>query len=80
MPPLAMGYLGMLPALKASPRLALFAEVGVVGACIFAAVPPALGFFPQEDEIAAERVEAQFRGRRDSQGRPIDRYFFNKGL
>jgi tricarboxylate carrier len=80
LPPLAMGWIGTLPGIRGSPRLRLFTEVSIVGACIFAAVPPALGLFPQEDEIDAARVEAQFQGKRDSQGRPIERFHFNKGL
>jgi tricarboxylate carrier len=79
-PPLIMAKLGGLSAFKSSPRLTLVAEVGIIGACIMAAVPPALGAFPQTDSIAASGLEPQFQGKKDSKGQPINTFFFNKGL
>ena len=58
----------------------LVTELGVIGGCLFGGVPLGLALFPQQDQISAERLEPDFQGRRDSQGQPIQTFFFNKGL
>ena len=78
-PPLIMTQLGKLPAL-ASPRAKMLAEVAVVTCLLFVAVPPALGAFPQQDEISASELEPQFQSKVDSNGKQIETFFFNKGL
>ena len=74
-----IGQLGKLPAL-ASPRAKMLAEVAVVTCLLFVAVPPALGAFPQQDEISASELEPQFQSKVDSNGKRIETFFFNKGL
>jgi tricarboxylate carrier len=79
-PPLIMSRLALLPALRRSPRALLVTELGVIGGCLFGGVPLGLALFPQQDQISAERLGPDFQGRRDSQGQPIQTFFFNKGL
>lgn len=67
--------------MKGAPKLVkLGAEVAVVTAFLFAGVPPALAAFPQTDSIDASKLEPQFHGLVDRSGRPIEKFYFNKGL
>jgi sideroflexin-5 len=43
-------------------------------------LPFAISLFPQEGSIAVSRLEPQFAGAVDNSGRPVDTFYFNKGL
>jgi hypothetical protein len=36
--------------------------------------------FPQYGEIKASEIEEEFRGKKNSRGHTVERYYFNKGL
>lgn len=79
-PPLILARLAAGP-LKGAPKLArLGTEVAVVTAFLFAGVPPALAAFPQTDTIDASKLEPEFHQLVDRDGRPIEKFYFNKGL
>ena len=43
-------------------------------------VPPALAVFPQQDSLPVGKLEPQFQGLKDKEGKPIETLYFNKGL
>jgi sideroflexin-5 len=79
-PPLIMTRLERTGPLQRNPRLKMAIEIGVITSCLLGAVSPALAIFPQRDSIEADKLEPQFRGLRDAQGRPVTRLWYNKGL
>ncbi len=58
----------------------LAVELSVFALFLQCALPFAVALFPQKGSISANSLEPQFRGRLDSTGQPIDRYYFNKGI
>ena len=79
-PALIMSRLALLPALRRSPRALFVTELGVIGGCLFGGVPLGLALFSQQDQIDASRLGPEFQGKRDSQGNPVETFYFNKGL
>lgn len=59
---------------------AVGAEVGLVAASIFGALPLAIAVFPQEMKLAVSGLEPEFQGRTDASGKPVEFVFANKGL
>eukprot|EP01135_Chromosphaera_perkinsii_P004777 Nk52_evm8s296 gene=Nk52_evmTU8s296 len=63
-----------------SPRAMVFVNVTTVSLMLMTALPFAIGLFPQKATIAATALEPEFQNLRDSQGRPVEYFNFNKGL
>ncbi|SPQ97473.1 Sidoreflexin [Plasmodiophora brassicae] len=80
LPPIIINLLNKAKMMPASKRARLVVEVGIVTACLAAAVPLAIGLFPQTGAIRAQDVEPEFQGLKDSKGRPVTSFSFNKGL
>ena len=76
--PLIMAPILKSGAVKANPRLAMVAELGIVVALLFSVVPAALAVFPQRDSLAIEDVEPEIRAKAQAVG--ATRVWFNKGL
>ena len=55
-------------------------NVAVITGCLWAALPAAIGLFQQTSELDVKQLEPQFQNLKDSQGKHIDRVYFNKGL
>lgn len=56
------------------------AEVFVVTACLWGALPLSIGLFPQMCQTRVKDLEPQFHNLKDKNGRPIETVQFNKGL
>jgi hypothetical protein len=39
-----------------------------------------LAVFPQRDSLPVDKLEPQFQGLKDKEGKAIERLYFNKGL
>ncbi|KAJ1471588.1 Tricarboxylate/iron carrier [Baffinella frigidus] len=77
LPPIMMrsvSKLGLPPRAKAA------AELTVIVGCVWGALPPAIGFFPQETSLAISDLEPEFQGMKDAAGNPVGEVFFNRGL
>jgi len=55
-------------------------QVPVITACLWLALPLAIGLFPQQSAVPAHKLEPQFHDLKDSKGNKIDTFYFNKGL
>jgi hypothetical protein len=65
----------------ATPQKAMLPLTTVIcTGAVLTGIYPAQSIFPQRDSIAASRMEEKFQGCQDSAGRPIDRFYYNKGL
>lgn len=51
-----------------------------VTACIWAALPAAIGLFPQVSAINVSTMESKFHNLNDRNGNKINTLYFNKGL
>lgn len=80
-PTAAVGYLSSKQAwTRLHPRIRMGVEVILITAGLMIGVPPALGFFPQNDSIDVDKMEDKFKGLVDRDGNPIKTLYFNKGL
>ena len=62
------------------PKIRAPLNVGVITGCLWAALPMAIGLFQQTSELDVNKMEPQFQNLKDSQGKKIDKVYFNKGL
>jgi len=65
---------------KSRPTWRPIVQVPVITACLWLALPLAIGLFPQESAVPAAKLEPQFHNLTDSKGNKIDTFYFNKGL
>lgn len=79
-PPLAIAYMQRKKLLPKTGRWAQAADLALIGASLFVALPPAIAYFPQTATIDAQSLEPRFHDVRDEQGRPVTQFEFNKGL
>ncbi|PRP83034.1 hypothetical protein PROFUN_09889 [Planoprotostelium fungivorum] len=63
-----------------TPRMNLPLNLACITAMLFTGLPVAVAMFPQEVSTPVEKLEEEFRGLQDSEGRPIKRVFYNRGL
>ncbi len=68
---------GLIPKSKA-PRTVL--EIAVISVALYLALPLSVSLFPQRGEINANEIEPEFATRTNSQGKIIEKYYYNKGL
>lgn len=78
LPPVIMAGVRRTSFLANYPRMALPTELGVIAACLWGTLPPAIAIFPQQSSIAASSLEPQFHGLVDANGKVIDEFYFNK--
>lgn len=67
-------------AMRRSTAVRLGVQLTVIGTFLQCALPFAVALFPQEASLPAESLEPGFRDLRLSDGRRVDRLYFNKGL
>jgi hypothetical protein len=58
----------------------LILNLGVIGLCLWAALPLAIAIFPQYVEVDPKKLEKEFHDLKDKNGKPITSIYFNKGL
>jgi tricarboxylate carrier len=80
LPAVFMNQLDKVQWLRRVPVLRMAADVGVATSCLMVAVSPALAVFPQRDCLEVTTLEPGLQGLKDSQGNPVDRLWYNKGL
>lgn len=56
------------------------ANLGIILATSFVALPFALGVFPQYQSIHTSKLEAELSGKKDKDGKLIDKVYFNRGI
>lgn len=79
-PPIIMSVWDRLAFAKARPTWRPVVQVPVITACLWLALPLAIGLFPQMSSISAAKLEPEFRNLTDSKGKKIEVFYFNKGL
>lgn len=79
-PPILMALYDRTPIARMKPTWRPVVQVPVITACLWLALPLAIGLFPQMSSVAAKDLEPQFHDLKDSKGEKIERFFFNKGL
>jgi hypothetical protein len=79
-PPFIMSVWDRLSFAQQRPKWRPIVQVPVITACLWLALPLAIGLFPQQSSIAANKLEPQFQNMKDSKGNKIDTFYFNKGL
>ncbi|KAK9470352.1 Tricarboxylate/iron carrier [Dipodascopsis tothii] len=65
---------------RLGPAAETAANLGLILATSFAALPFALGIFPQRREIAVGKLEPRLRGLRGADGAPLATVVFNRGM
>ncbi|CDS09661.1 hypothetical protein LRAMOSA02338 [Lichtheimia ramosa] len=79
-PPLALDRLKQTEFVKARPKLVLPLNFGLIAFCMFTALPAAIAVFPQISSLDTSDMEPEFQNLTDSNGKPITRLYYNKGL
>ena len=79
-PPMLMSLYDRLAIAKSKPAWRPFVQVPVITACLWLALPLAIGLFPQMSSIKANDLEPQFHNIKDSKGNKVKTFYFNKGL
>ena len=83
LPPVILGVLnryGLMPNAKTAPRSNKAVQVGVIAACLWGALPTAIGLFPQTSAVDPLKLESEFHHVKDEKGNPLRMLYFNKGL
>jgi hypothetical protein len=79
-PPILLGRLQKTEFIKARPKLVVPLNFGLIALSLMTALPAAIAVFPQVGELETSSMEKEFQGLKDSQGHPIKKLYFNKGL
>ncbi|KAI7879915.1 Tricarboxylate/iron carrier [Lichtheimia hyalospora FSU 10163] len=79
-PPLALDRLKQTEFVKARPKLVMPLNFGLIAFCMFTALPAAIAVFPQISSLETSAMEPEFQNLTDSNGKPITRLYYNKGL
>lgn len=79
-PPMIMSLYDRTKIAATRPTWRPFVQVPVITACLWLALPLAIGLFPQMSSVKAQDLEPQFRDLKDSKGNKVDTFYFNKGL
>lgn len=80
LPGLIMKGVEQLSIVRRMPRIKLPINVCVATGVLWAALPFAIGLFPQTASAHVNELEQEFRSLKRSDGSKIERLFFNKGL
>jgi len=68
---------GMIPKSR-TPKTIL--EVSVIAFALWIALPISVSLFPQRGSVKANEIEEEFKELRNSKGRQVDTFYYNKGL
>lgn len=79
-PPLIMSIYDRTKLAATKPTIRPFVNVSVITMCLWAALPLAIGLFPQTSSITVDKLEDKFKNMTDSKGNKIETFYFNKGL
>ncbi|KAI9469969.1 MAG: Tricarboxylate/iron carrier [Benjaminiella poitrasii] len=79
-PPLLLARLEKTQFIRNRPRWIMPLNFGLITLSLMTALPAAIAVFPQLGELKTETMEKEFRGLKDTDGNPIDKLYFNKGL
>jgi len=79
-PPHIMKYLEKTPMMQRNPRLNIPVLTTLTMFAMIIGIYPAQAIFPQQDSIAAAKLEPQFQGLTARDGTPINTFTYNKGL
>lgn len=56
------------------------ANLGLISVTMFSALPFALSIFPQRQAIHLNKLEPELHGKKDKDGKPIEKVYFNRGI
>lgn len=79
-PPIIMKAVDSTGVFKQKPRIRTPVYLGVITVCLWAALPLAIAMFPQTAEIDVDRLEPEFKNKKDKSGNVYSKLYFNKGL
>ncbi|KAJ3014429.1 hypothetical protein HKX48_005139 [Thoreauomyces humboldtii] len=79
-PSLIMARVDRTAFIRGNPRWRGPINLGVITASLLAALPMAVALFPQKASMKVEDLESKFHGIKGSDGRPLERVYFNRGL
>ncbi|KAI7854413.1 Tricarboxylate/iron carrier [Circinella umbellata] len=79
-PPLIMDNLSQKPFFKANPKALLPINFGLIALSMFTSLPLAIATFPQISSLNTSSMEKEFQNLTDSEGKPVTRLYYNKGL
>jgi hypothetical protein len=68
---------GMIPRAR-GPKTLL--EVSVIAFALWIALPISVSLFPQRGSLKASEIEQEFREMKNSKGKHVEVYYYNKGL
>jgi hypothetical protein len=80
LPPVLMRWYDGTKIHRSYPKVRFPVEVGVIAACLWLALPLAIGLFPQVSEIDVKKLEKEFHNLKDNSGKVVTHAYFNKGL
>ena len=55
-------------------------EVSLCALALYVSLPCAIAAFPQEGSLSRSELEEKFQNLKDSSGKEIETFYFNKGL
>ena len=79
-PPITMALLKRNAKFAGMKRIHLPLELLTIGVSITFGVPFAIALFKSDMEVEVDKLEARFQGMTDSQGHPLDKIYFHKGM
>jgi hypothetical protein len=79
-PPITMALLKRNAKFAGMKRIHLPLELLTIGVSITFGVPFAIALFKSDMEVEVDKLEARFQGKTDSQGHPLDKIYFHKGM
>ena len=56
------------------------ANLALISVTMFSALPFALGIFPQRQAIHLNKLEPELHDKKDKDGKPIEKVYFNRGI
>jgi hypothetical protein len=80
LPPTIMHFVNKVGAIARNKRIRIPIEILVISGSLWGALPFATAIFPQVVELPVAKLEPQFQGLRDAQGKPVESLFCNKGV
>ena len=58
----------------------LVSSSAIITMCLWLALPAAVGLFPQVSTLPASAMEPEFQNKYDLNGKPVETFYFNKGV
>lgn len=79
-PPLLLAYMQRKRIVPQAGLTARLVDLTMIAGSMLVFLPPAIAYFPQTASVDASKLEPQFHGLQDDQGKPVRELEFNKGL